>query len=119
MKIWFLRCSQVALCLLIAFIQVDARACTTFQLKHADQVLVGKNYDWMVEDGLIIVNKRGVSKNRISAHYGQHRSRNTGNLDLKIRQHYVHSIRSGVGSGWDERSRSCRRIHGIVPQHPE
>jgi penicillin V acylase-like amidase (Ntn superfamily) len=23
---------------------------------------VGKNYDWMVEDGLIIVNKRGVSK---------------------------------------------------------
>jgi choloylglycine hydrolase len=37
-------------------------ACTTFQLRHGDQVLVGKNYDWMVEEGLIIVNKRGVSK---------------------------------------------------------
>ncbi|BBO74247.1 hydrolase [Desulfosarcina widdelii] len=62
MKIRLLRCSQIALCLLIAIIQVDARACTTFQLKHAGQVLVGKNYDWMVENGLVIVNKRGVSK---------------------------------------------------------
>jgi len=62
MKIRLLRCLQVALCLMIAFLQVDARACTTFQLRYQDQVLVGKNYDWMVEDGLVIVNKRGVSK---------------------------------------------------------
>jgi penicillin V acylase-like amidase (Ntn superfamily) len=31
-------------------------------MRHNDQVLVGKNYDWKVEEGLIIVNKRGVSK---------------------------------------------------------
>ena len=40
----------------------QALACTTFQLNHDGQIFVGKNYDWMVEDGLIIVNKRGVSK---------------------------------------------------------
>ena len=52
----------VALWLMIVLMQVDSRACTTFQLRHADQVFVGKNYDWMVEDGLVIVNKRRVSK---------------------------------------------------------
>lgn len=62
MKIRFWGYTQVVLCLMIVFMQLDARACTTFQLRHKDQVFVGKNYDWMVEDGLIIVNKRGVSK---------------------------------------------------------
>ncbi len=37
-------------------------ACTTFQLNHTGQIFVGKNYDYMVEDALIIVNRRGVSK---------------------------------------------------------
>ncbi|MCP4711412.1 MAG: linear amide C-N hydrolase, partial [Planctomycetes bacterium] len=42
--------------------QGGGMACTTFQLDHSGQILVGKNYDYMVEDGLIIVNKRGVLK---------------------------------------------------------
>ena len=54
--------SAVIVCLTFVGMQLDAMACTTFQLKHDDQVLVGKNYDWMVEEGLIIVNKRGLSK---------------------------------------------------------
>ena len=62
MKIRFFRYPLAVLCLMIAFMQLEANACTTFQLKHKDQVLVGKNYDWMVEEGLVIVNKRGVSK---------------------------------------------------------
>jgi choloylglycine hydrolase len=37
-------------------------ACTTFCLKNNAEVLFGKNYDWMIGDGLIFVNKRGVSK---------------------------------------------------------
>src|SRR5918992_1645573 len=37
-------------------------ACTTFCLKKNGEVLFGKNYDWMVGDGLVFVNKRGVSK---------------------------------------------------------
>jgi choloylglycine hydrolase len=40
--------------------------CTTFCLDRGDQPLVGKNYDWGVEDGLVIINKRGVIKTAIS-----------------------------------------------------
>jgi penicillin V acylase-like amidase (Ntn superfamily) len=37
-------------------------ACTTFCLKNSGEVLFGKNYDWMIGDGLIFVNKRSVEK---------------------------------------------------------
>lgn len=40
-------------------------ACTTFCLKNRGEVLFGKNYDWMIGDGLIFVNKRGVAKTSI------------------------------------------------------
>ena len=51
-----------------------------------------KNYDWMVEDGLVIVNKRGLSKIANKSVVD-----NTGlgipaTLDLQIRQRYVRSI---------------------------
>ena len=36
------------------------RACTTFCFE--DALVFGKNYDWDVDDGLAIVNKRGVAK---------------------------------------------------------
>jgi choloylglycine hydrolase len=39
-----------------------AFACTTFCLKGNGEVLFGKNYDWMIGDGLVFVNKRGVMK---------------------------------------------------------
>lgn len=37
-------------------------ACTTFCLKNKDEVLFGKNYDWMIGDGAVFVNRRGVAK---------------------------------------------------------
>jgi choloylglycine hydrolase len=37
-----------------------ARACTTFCFE--DVLIFGKNYDWNVDDGLVMVNKRGVLK---------------------------------------------------------
>ncbi len=37
-------------------------ACTTFCLKNKGEVLFGKNYDWMIGDGIVFVNRRGVSK---------------------------------------------------------
>ena len=40
----------------------QALACTTFCLKKNGEVLFGKNYDWMVGEGLVFVNKRGVAK---------------------------------------------------------
>lgn len=36
--------------------------CTTFCLKNKSEVLFGKNYDWMIGDGAVFVNRRGVSK---------------------------------------------------------
>jgi choloylglycine hydrolase len=42
-----------------------AAACTTFCLKGGGEILFGKNYDWMVGDGLLFVNKRGVAKTAV------------------------------------------------------
>jgi len=39
-----------------------AGACTTFCLKHAGKVIFGRNYDFMIGDGLVLVNKRDVAK---------------------------------------------------------
>jgi penicillin V acylase-like amidase (Ntn superfamily) len=43
-----------------------AFACTTFCLKNGGDVLFGKNYDWMIGDGFVFVNKRGVEKTAIA-----------------------------------------------------
>ncbi|HZI93158.1 MAG TPA: linear amide C-N hydrolase [Patescibacteria group bacterium] len=37
-------------------------ACTTFCLRDADHVLFGRNYDFGIGEGLVLVNKRGVAK---------------------------------------------------------
>ena len=51
-----------AFAILIALPLKQVQACTTFCLKNNGEVLFGKNYDWMVGDGLVFVNKRGVAK---------------------------------------------------------
>ena len=40
----------------------EAGACTTFCLRKGREAVFGKNYDWSVGDGLVIVNKRGMAK---------------------------------------------------------
>ena len=52
----------VVLLLLAALPLPPAGACTTFCLKRGPQAVFGKNYDWSVGDGLVMVNKRGVAK---------------------------------------------------------
>jgi penicillin V acylase-like amidase (Ntn superfamily) len=50
-------------CLLAAMALVQAaQACTTFQIQKQGNVYFGRNYDWMVGDALIIINKRGSKK---------------------------------------------------------
>ena len=44
-----------------------ALACSTFCLYNDGKPIFGKNYDWSVDDGLVIVNKRGVSKTALMA----------------------------------------------------
>jgi hypothetical protein len=40
----------------------EGSTCSTFVLGDKDNQVFGRNYDWDVEDGLVIVNKRGVLK---------------------------------------------------------
>ncbi len=56
------RTTYLIIILLFCLVTPSVQACTTFSFGHDDKQVVGKNYDWMVEDGLIIINKRGVSK---------------------------------------------------------
>lgn len=48
--------------LFIFLVPLKGQTCTTFCLDHGDRPVFGRNYDWMVEDGLVIINKRGVTK---------------------------------------------------------
>jgi penicillin V acylase-like amidase (Ntn superfamily) len=42
-----------------------SHACTTFNLIDSEFNLFGKNYDWYPDDGLVIINKRGLLKTSI------------------------------------------------------
>ena len=58
---------KIALSILIltVLLTAEAFACTTFCLKNGGEVLFGKNYDWMIGDGMVFVNKRGVEKSAL------------------------------------------------------
>ena len=59
-RLFLLCCMFIA-----AFLPQASHACTTFCLDTHDELVVGKNFDWLTSDGLIIVNKRNVSKTAI------------------------------------------------------
>jgi hypothetical protein len=58
-------CSGLALFLGLALIDA-ASACTTFCMRDGDAWIFGRNLDWSVEDGLVVVNKRGVAKTALT-----------------------------------------------------
>jgi len=50
-------------CMVMAtFLPQTGLACTTFCLDTHDELVVGKNFDWVTGDALIVVNKRNVAK---------------------------------------------------------
>ncbi|HVE55759.1 MAG TPA: linear amide C-N hydrolase [Pyrinomonadaceae bacterium] len=49
----------------ISLFNAEIFACTTFCLKNKGEVLFGKNYDWMIGDGMVFVNKRGIEKSAL------------------------------------------------------
>src|SRR5688500_14269965 len=51
-----------AIAIIFSISTVSVFSCTTFCLKNNGYGLFGKNYDWMIGDGLVFVNKRGVAK---------------------------------------------------------
>jgi choloylglycine hydrolase len=47
---------------LLACLPTPSRACSTFCLRHEGRIVFGKNYDWDVSEGMLVVNKRNVAK---------------------------------------------------------
>ncbi len=45
-----------------AFFAVPSQACTCLYLENDKEKAVGKNYDWDISDGIVIVNKRDLCK---------------------------------------------------------
>ncbi len=58
--------------LFILFSPRISQPCTTFLLNSNEYTVFGKNYDWQIEYGLVIINKRNVSKSAegIDKEYG-------------------------------------------------
>ena len=55
------------LCVLLFFIDsTGSLACTTFCLDNENQPIYGRNFDWRLGGGHIIINKRGVTKKAIT-----------------------------------------------------
>ena len=54
--------AAAAAALLAALSSREAAACTTFCLERNGSVVFGKNYDFGIGYGMVVVNKRGVSK---------------------------------------------------------
>lgn len=52
----------------------QSNACTAFQINQSGDVFIGKNFDWIVEDGLLYVNKRGMSKKAIPTFFDKKNS---------------------------------------------
>ena len=52
----------VGVLLICALSADEGHACTTFVLGDKNRQVFGRNYDWDVEDALVIINKRGMSK---------------------------------------------------------
>ena len=49
-------------CCLIPVLAETSFACTCFCLQGDDILVLGRNYDWHLDHGLVIVNKRGIAK---------------------------------------------------------
>ena len=62
------RCLKIVILSLLfsSLLLTAGQACTTFCLDHGDQPVFGRNFDWYVGDGLVIINKRGVGKTALT-----------------------------------------------------
>ena len=55
------RALVVACCVALVFVEAST-ACTTFCLQGEGKLVFGRNYDWHLDQGLMIANKRGTPK---------------------------------------------------------
>ncbi|MEM7353577.1 MAG: linear amide C-N hydrolase [Acidobacteriota bacterium] len=57
-----LRSLGLAIAIAVVSYPVPSQACSTFCLRDGEHVVFGKNYDWNVGEGLLIVNPRNVAR---------------------------------------------------------
>jgi len=54
--------ASILITVVLCFTAKLAFPCSAIVLKHNDQILLAKNFDWTLHDGMIIKNLRGTSK---------------------------------------------------------
>jgi choloylglycine hydrolase len=59
----------VCLVFLVCAVPQAGQSCSSFFLDHGNSGVFGKNFDWFIGDGLVIVNKRNVSKEAVIPRY--------------------------------------------------
>ena len=48
--------------IMLSFVGSNAFSCTTFCFADKGQIVFGRNYDWDIGNGMLMINKRGMSK---------------------------------------------------------
>jgi choloylglycine hydrolase len=61
--------------ILLAFVALDVHPCTTFCMSVGDRVVFGQNYDWYTRIGMIMVNKRSVTRESLTQRPARWKSR--------------------------------------------
>ena len=61
--------------LFLAFGALDVHPCTTFCMSVGDRVVFGQNYDWYTRIGMIMVNKRSVTRESLTQRPARWQSR--------------------------------------------
>lgn len=56
----------ISLAFIFFFFSIETKACSAFMLKGKDYCLVGFNENWKTMPGMVVINKRGVSKHNLS-----------------------------------------------------
>jgi choloylglycine hydrolase len=59
---YLIKTMTIIIILLIIWIPPKIEPCTFFCLSQGGTILVGKNLDWPIGDGFIIINKKGTAK---------------------------------------------------------
>ncbi len=54
---------------LLALVAPSAIACTTFLFPDGEDLVFGRNYDWSLDRGYLIANKRDIAKTAMTSHY--------------------------------------------------
>ena len=68
-------CVALLLALPVGLGEGRAEACTTFLAARDGEVVVGKNYDWGLGEGLVVSNKHGVGKQALTMRPGDRPAR--------------------------------------------